>query len=647
MLRTGLQVEGRADGLADFAERPQLLDRARQVARPGLELLQQTDVFDGDHGLVREGGHQLDLPVREFPHLGPPQDDGADQLPLSQHGNAQHRPEAADLLEVGLLVLGIGEDIGYLHRPVTEPHPRHARPAPGPSLLCFPEVPQLGGGAVESPHVKHLTIEAIDESVGSVAQLGGILHERLEHGLQLERRAADEFQHLAGCRLLLQRLAQVRVGCRELARARLDFLFEARVGLLQLGGRPVELLSEGFQLVARPDLDPVAEVARADPRRAILQHTDRRHHPPGQHDARQDGEPEAGHEEDAAQHDRALQGSEGLRERLLGEHQPAERLDGGVAREHPPPLDAGRLAHDVARGGRRPRRADLRQPREVAVLEDQAHVGMGDENAALVDHVHVARDADVDLRDDVPDDPEVDLRRRDLRSALPPGHGDGEVRLGLVAKVHRPEVRASDSRLHEAGILREVAPAADLVRREAGHQQLHLARRIELDELGDGGHVAEQAQEVDLALLPRQRRIGEGHLHRRPHLLLDSLHELLDARGGRQGLLALEPDERRLRLPVGEVEVDEAAQEQHPAHEQDQDGRVLAEEPAVRGRGPHRRMMSARKRTCRGAVRPREAAVLRLTARMMRSAPSTGRSRGRAPRRIFATSRAAWTPCAR
>ena len=44
----GVEVERGADGLADLAERPELADRARQIPRPRLELLEQADVLDGD-----------------------------------------------------------------------------------------------------------------------------------------------------------------------------------------------------------------------------------------------------------------------------------------------------------------------------------------------------------------------------------------------------------------------------------------------------------------------------------------------------------------------------------------------------------------------------------------------------------------------
>ena len=65
-----VQVEGRADRLADLPQGLQLLDRARQFLRARLQLLEQADVLDGDHRLVGEGLEQRDLPVREG--AGPP-----------------------------------------------------------------------------------------------------------------------------------------------------------------------------------------------------------------------------------------------------------------------------------------------------------------------------------------------------------------------------------------------------------------------------------------------------------------------------------------------------------------------------------------------------------------------------------------------
>jgi len=50
-----LQVESRADRLANFAQRSQLPDGLRQLARAGLQLLEQPHILNGDHSLVGEG----------------------------------------------------------------------------------------------------------------------------------------------------------------------------------------------------------------------------------------------------------------------------------------------------------------------------------------------------------------------------------------------------------------------------------------------------------------------------------------------------------------------------------------------------------------------------------------------------------------
>src|SRR6266511_2154049 len=60
------------------------------------------------------------------------------------------------------------------------------------------------------------------------------------------------------------------------------FLLESRIGLSELLGHPVELLGQGLELVARPNLDRVVHVSSPDPGGPRLQGLDRRDHPPGQ-----------------------------------------------------------------------------------------------------------------------------------------------------------------------------------------------------------------------------------------------------------------------------------------------------------------------------------------------------------------------------
>ena len=56
-----LEVERRRHGLADLAEGALLLDRARELRRALLQLLEQPRVLDGDDGLVGERLQQGDL----------------------------------------------------------------------------------------------------------------------------------------------------------------------------------------------------------------------------------------------------------------------------------------------------------------------------------------------------------------------------------------------------------------------------------------------------------------------------------------------------------------------------------------------------------------------------------------------------------
>ena len=50
-----LDIERRAHRLADLPERRELVDRAGELTRPRLQLLEQADVLDGDDRLVGEG----------------------------------------------------------------------------------------------------------------------------------------------------------------------------------------------------------------------------------------------------------------------------------------------------------------------------------------------------------------------------------------------------------------------------------------------------------------------------------------------------------------------------------------------------------------------------------------------------------------
>jgi hypothetical protein len=112
-----VEVEARADRLADHPERLQLVDLAPELAGARLQGVDQVDVADGDGRLGGEGGQNLDRAVAEPVDLGPPGGQDADHLAVEQHGDAHGRPEPAVLLDVEPAVLGIGEHVDDLLGP--------------------------------------------------------------------------------------------------------------------------------------------------------------------------------------------------------------------------------------------------------------------------------------------------------------------------------------------------------------------------------------------------------------------------------------------------------------------------------------------------------------------------------------------------
>jgi len=90
-----LDIEGGGDGSADLAEGRQLLDGLGQLARARLELLEKSDVLDGDDCLVAEGLQELDLAVGERPGLGTHHRDDADGSAFPQHRDPETAAKAS------------------------------------------------------------------------------------------------------------------------------------------------------------------------------------------------------------------------------------------------------------------------------------------------------------------------------------------------------------------------------------------------------------------------------------------------------------------------------------------------------------------------------------------------------------------------
>src|SRR5262249_29014319 len=123
-LEDRLEVErGPADHLEQLAGRRLLLERDSQFAVARLQLLEETDVFDSDHGLVGEGLEEADLLVGERAHLESPDEDRSDGRLLAQQGHGHDGPDArAPYAGLNLwgLPIELLQDVFDVHRSLLE-----------------------------------------------------------------------------------------------------------------------------------------------------------------------------------------------------------------------------------------------------------------------------------------------------------------------------------------------------------------------------------------------------------------------------------------------------------------------------------------------------------------------------------------------
>ena len=213
----------------------------------------------------------------------------------------------------------------------------------------------------------------------------------------------------------------------------------------------------------------------------------------------------------------ARSGANVVLDRLLDEYEPAERRNRRMHGEHLTALHAlGNREHLVVprtRRARCPGCLDLRRLGEVALLQHEPQIGMGDQLVVRIHHVRIAGAPGADARHHVPDRPDVDFGHRDLGRSLVRRHGHRDERLGLVPEVSRAEIDLFRFRPEELGRVGKILTASHRVEREARRAQLLLAGEIQMADLGDRRHVAQQAQEVDLALF---REGGGARLSSRP-----------------------------------------------------------------------------------------------------------------------------------
>src|SRR5262249_52111496 len=173
-----------------------------------LDFVEQPHVLDRDHRLVGEGGHQLDLIVGKWAHGASHQHDHANRFAFTQQRNTEHRTVVADFRWLYKLVFRIGENVGYLNDSAFKRGPAGDSSSSQLDWIVPHILDKHRRVTVTSDLPVGFVLLARNGSQVRLAQPCRRFDQRIEHGLQIEGRAADDLEHVGGSGLLLQRLPQ-------------------------------------------------------------------------------------------------------------------------------------------------------------------------------------------------------------------------------------------------------------------------------------------------------------------------------------------------------------------------------------------------------------------------------------------------------
>jgi hypothetical protein len=107
-----------------------------------------------------------------------------------------------NVLRIGLHI-GDMDDLAVSHRSA------HDRPSPGHDRMVAQILLEFTRISIARDAWVDIVLRPVDGCAVGLAQSRRRLDQRIEHGLQIEGRAADDLEHVGGGGLLLQRLAQL------------------------------------------------------------------------------------------------------------------------------------------------------------------------------------------------------------------------------------------------------------------------------------------------------------------------------------------------------------------------------------------------------------------------------------------------------
>jgi len=175
------------------------------------EFGQQSRVLDRNDRLGGERAYQFDLPLGERFHSIADHSKDTDRLVLAQQWHAKDGPESAGARPFTECELGIRMHILDMHDPPFKRCAPDQRAASRRNrrachrLAVFPRVSGGGRHPIES-----VRMQQIDRTALGCADPNCGFDQVLQYRLEVECRAADDLQHLAGRGLVPERLFEIR-----------------------------------------------------------------------------------------------------------------------------------------------------------------------------------------------------------------------------------------------------------------------------------------------------------------------------------------------------------------------------------------------------------------------------------------------------
>src|SRR5262245_55373652 len=188
-----------------------MFERFREFARALLLGLEQPHVLDRDHRLIGEGGSKLDLLVGEGLDSSALENDHADRRSFPYQRNAENGADTAETCPLQESEFGIGLDIRDMNDAAIDKDPPGRVAAVNCERTILHECYHFGCDTEENHGLRNVALWPVDLSPVRVAEAHCGLDQCIEHRFQIERRAANDLEHVGSRGLLLQRLAQIAI----------------------------------------------------------------------------------------------------------------------------------------------------------------------------------------------------------------------------------------------------------------------------------------------------------------------------------------------------------------------------------------------------------------------------------------------------